>query len=186
MITAVNNSPSFTSVIPLKVYVDGMQTFDEKLIKSACRQLTSVLTSTPKTNSERNVKILFAEKDPHYSAGKFVGRKVKPSEFARCIRGQNRDTYLFTGPQAEILTRYGKEVGIERRCCKEHNLENSLDVFVARKNYSRLISNLLDATNLRIKDKVGKMLTLNINMNSNKKYGLSTFKTKLNNISFTA
>ena len=32
MITAVNNSPSFTSVIPVRVYVDGMQTFDEKLI----------------------------------------------------------------------------------------------------------------------------------------------------------
>lgn len=187
MISAVNNGPSFTSVIPVRVYVDGMQTFDEKLIKSACRKVGTVLTSAPKTDVERNMQKLFAVYDPHYLIGKFAGKKkFKPSEFSRTVMGKNRDVYMFTGPQAELLVKYGKEVGIERRCCKEHNIDKSLDLIVAKRNYSRIISNLLSSANLRIKDRVCKMLTLDINMNSNKKYGLSTFKTQLDKISFTS
>lgn len=186
MISAVNNGPSFTSVIPVRVYVDGMQTFDEKLIKSACRKVGTVLTSAPKTDTERNMQKIFAVYDPHYSIGKFADKKVKPSEFTRTVMGKNRDVYMFTGPQAELLVKYGKEVGIERRCCKEHNIGNSLDLLVARKNYSRIISNLLSSANLRIKSRVCDMLTLDINMSSNKKYGLSTFKTQLDKISFTS
>lgn len=186
MISAVNNGPSFTSVIPVRVYVDGMQTFDEKLIKSACRKVSTVLTTQPKIETERNMKRLFSEYDSHYLMGKYVGKKVRPSEFSRIVMGKNRDAYMFTGPQAEVLAKYGKEVGIERRCCKEHNIDSSLDLLVARKNYSSMIVNLINSANLHIKDKFGKMLALNINLSSNKKYGLSTFKTKLDNISFTS
>ncbi len=186
MITAVNNSPSFTSVIPLKVRIDGMQTFDEKLVKSACKQLGSVLTGIPNTNLERNMKHLFAEKDPSYYIGKFVGNEAKPSDFLGCVRGQNGDMYLFTGPHAEALKESGKAIEKETSCCKKHKLENSFDLFVAKKQYAKLISKFIASTNSRIKDEAGKLLTLNIDMSSNKKYGMSTFKTKLNGISFTS
>ena len=63
MISALNNrsnNPSFTSVVPVRVFIDGLETFNQKNIKTACHQLTSVLVG-PAKNNEKNLAIRINE-----------------------------------------------------------------------------------------------------------------------------
>lgn len=204
MISAVNSNvtyrPSFTSVVPIRVFIDGMETFNPKMIKSACRQLTSTLAGPAKKNG-KNFDIIreFAKFDPDYKLElgyhgypkKWNQKTVQPSDYFRCI-ADNDKSYLFTGLQAEKLKDLGKAVGDEQQACKARKLVTSFDLQVAKKNYGFTIANYLRSTKLRLteafdrltKEKSGSPVELNINMSSNGKYGLTTFKMKLDNINF--
>lgn len=63
----LNNKPSFTSVVPVRVFVDGMETFNQKNIRAACRQLSAALTG-PAKNDAKKINIIkeFAKFDPDY------------------------------------------------------------------------------------------------------------------------
>lgn len=196
MISAVQpkTQPSFTSVIPVRVFIDGLETFDEKLIKTSCRQLSNILAGP--SAKEPNLAIIrkFGLFDKHYSVEKGVQgypkqphhKSIRPSEFFRTIIERGK-TFLITGPQAEHLHTLGKAIGSEKQACNERRIADSFDLMVAKRNYGRTIANFLSNAKLRIAEiteNSRKMLTLNINMKSNEKYGLSTFKIKLNDINF--
>jgi len=184
MISAVNNNPSFTGIVPIRVFVDGYETFDEKLIKSATRQLTSRLTE-PKKPENHAIARIFAMFDPKYKRNGYP-EKTKPSEIFRCILDRGR-AFLATGEQAELINRLGKDIGLEKQLCRERRVENSLDLIVSKRKYANTLSAIISSANFRLREMCESFrpVTLNINMNSNGKYGLSTFKMKLDNILFT-
>jgi hypothetical protein len=183
MISAYNNSPSFTSVIPVRVFIDGMETFDDKLIKSSCRNLSSIVAKTTKSEKEQAITRKFVQYDPNYKSSTINRGKPNPSDFIRCIIDKGR-TFLCTGLQAAKIKEYGKAVGTERQACKIRGVNDSFDLMVAKKNYARIISEFVQASKLRLKDGL-KPLNLNLNMKSNGKYGLSSFKINLDDISFS-
>lgn len=203
MISALNNrsnNPSFTSVVPVRVFIDGLETFNQKNIKTACHQLTSVLVG-PAKNNEKNLAIIreFAKHDPDYNINygfygypkKFNKKSIQPSEYFRCI-ADNNNCFIFTGPQAEKLKELGKALGAEKIACKTRNIKNSFDLQAAKRSYRFMIGNYIKSTKLKIKEtfdektrqKLGKPVEMIINMTSNGKAGLKTFKMKLADISF--
>lgn len=203
MYSAINNkNTSFTSVVPLRVYIDGMETFNQKNIRSACRQLSSTLAG-PAGNDSKKINIVkeFSKFDPDYiiqyglhGYPKLKGQKknMQPSDYFRCIADDSR-SYLFTGEQAKKLRELGKSVGQEQQICKARRIQNSFDLQVAKRNYGFTIANFIRSTKLRLreafdittKQKTGKPVELNIHMASNGKYAQSNFKMFLDKISFT-
>lgn len=201
MISAFNGDTktSFTSVIPVCVYVDGMQTFNDKNIRSACRQLSNILAGQGKGNN-LNIINEFAKYDPDYKAiygtkgypKTKIGKKSQPSDYFRCIC-DTACSFIFTGAQAQKLKDLGKAVGAEQLACKARKIGESFDLTVAKRNYGFAIANFIRSKRLKVHEhfdaktgeKYGAPVTLNINMRSNGKYGLTTFKMMLENISFT-
>ncbi len=197
MISALNsaNKPTFTSIVPVRIFIDGMETCDEKLIKTSCRQLGNILVGPSKSENQLSIMRKFDYYDKDYNIQAAVKglpkqkhhKNVHPSDYFRSII-ENGRTFLFTGPQASIINSLGKQIGSEKIASKENGILNSFDLFVAKKNYSRAISNFISNPRLRMtklnQDGKRNPLTLNINMKSNKKYGLSTFKIKLEDINF--
>ncbi len=207
MLSAINqskqNNTSFGSVVPLRVYIDGMETFNRQLLKSASHQLTSVLAG-PAKNDSKKLKIIreFAKHDPDYNIEygfhgypkKKNQKNIRPSDYFRCIfdmfsggRG-----FLFTGAQAEKLLELGKSIGSEKAACKSRNLSNSFDLQAAKHHYGFVIGNFIRSLKLRIKEsfdintkiRLGKPVEMHINMVSNKKYGQTGFKMELDSIDF--
>ncbi len=203
MYSAINNkNTSFTSVVPLRVYIDGMETFNQKNIKSACRQLSTTLAG-PVGNDIKKINIIkeFAKFDPDYviqygfqGYPKLKGQKknMQPSDYFRCI-ADDMKSYLFTGEQAKKLREVGKSVGQEQQICKARRIQNSFDLQVAKRNYGFTIANYIRSTKLRLretfdsitKQKVGKPVELNIHMTSNGKYAQSNFKMYIDKITFS-
>lgn len=194
MISAVNSSPSFKGVVPVRVFIDGLETFDEKLIKSSCRQLSNILAGPSNTEPKLSIIRRFGQYDRDYRVERgFHGfpisenhKNVHPSEFFRCIIERGR-TFLITGPQAERLHDLGKTIGSERSLARERGLRETFDLRVAKLNYGRAITNYLNNSRIRMTEFIEakrRPVTLFINMLSNQKYGLSTFKMKLDNILF--
>lgn len=205
MISALNKNssqnPCFTSVVPVRVFVDGMETFNQKNIRAACRQLSAALAG-PTKNDAKKIGIIreFAKFDPDYRLEcgyngypKINNRKnMQPSDYFRCI-ADNTHSYLFTGEQAKKLKELGKAVGQEQQACKARKIANSFDLQVAKRNYGFTIANFIRSTKLRLREtfdpltkiKNGKPVELNIHMSSNGKYAQSNFKMFLDNITFS-
>lgn len=146
MISAVHNSPNFTGIVPLRVFVDGQQKFEPAIVKSATRKLTSALIK-PKENPE--LAELFAKYDPQYRKGGYP-TKAKPSDFFRLIIDRYRGIFLATGEQTNRLNELGKDIGVEKALCKERRTESSLDLLVAKRKYGDTLAAMLSSAQLRL------------------------------------
>lgn len=193
---------SFKGTIPVRVFIDGMETFQEAPIKNAARQLTTILAG-PLHGNEQGLHIArkLAGVDPDYNINRAIHgfklpekwKKATPSDFFRLLKSDDGKFILLTGHQGEQMANLGKALGIARGEAKERNCSNSFDVIVAKRNYESYMKNCLKNLKLRIteifnrntKQKIGAPIELNIHMTSNKKYGKSTFKMKLSDISFS-
>lgn len=166
MISTISNSPNFTGIVPVRVFVDGHETLDEKVIKSATRQLTSALTK-PKDNPA--LAEYFSKFDPQYAQIN-SNIQTKPSDFFRLIIDKYRGPFLVTGKQTRYLNELGRSIGIERRACLERGGKDSLDLLVAKRNYGDAIASMLSSANLRLYKVTDQLhpLTLYINVNSKK------------------
>ena len=204
MISAISSNkqnPTFTSVIPLRIFIDGMETFDPKLVRSATKQLTGTLIGPTKKDSKEYEMIKkFAQHDPDYDFFQGVKgypktwnkKRTQPSDFFRCITDA-KGNFLFTGLQAKKLKSIGEILGKAQQIRKSKNIDSSFDLFNAKKAYAFNIKEFLNATKLRItesfnsetKQKTGLPVSLNIHLTSNKKYGQKTFKITLEDISFS-
>jgi hypothetical protein len=195
MISALqNNNPPFTSVIPVRVFIDGMETFDNKLIQKSCNQLSHQLVGKGKRT---HIMEKFNQKDPHYQVlnGKFIEparpfttRKAQPSDFFACIIEKGKAYYL-TGQQALKLREAGHSVGLAKRECNERGVNTSFDLMVAKRNYGTMITDFIKSARLRLGENIGNKkipLTLNISMKSNGKYKPKDMKIQLDDINFTA
>lgn len=201
MISALNNSPTFTSVIPVRVKVDGKESYSEYFIRPACRKLSAILLGPTHKDDTKKLEIIstFAKIDPDYNFNRGVSGHPKirfnkrpvPSDYFRYVV-QKFQHYFLTGPQAETLKKLGKHVGNEKYAGKTLEIDNSLDVEVARDNYWGTLRNyvknkihrLTESYDPKTEIKFGKPVSLVINMKSNGKYGQSNFKMDVDSISF--
>lgn len=183
MISVVNNSPNFTGIVPVRVFIDGHETFDKKVVKSATRQLTSALMKPSENNK---LAAIFAKFDSGYLKSNFNKMKY-PSDYFRFIVSEYMDYFLTTGKETKYIRTLRRKIGYEKRNCLDFGVNESRALDNARKKYNNVISQMLSSDELRLKDKKkhSKPIVLNIGMNSNGKYGFSNFKMKLENISFT-
>lgn len=202
MLSAINNNnPSFTSVIPIRVFIDNMESFSPKLTRAATRQLTTTLAGPVKGDSKKyDIIRKFAQRDPDYDFLQGVKgyprawnqKHVQPSDYFRCIIDES-GSYLFTGLQAKKLKELGELLGKAQQVCKAKNISTSFDVHNAKRSYGFNIMNFLRSTKLRItesfdketKQKIGEQVSLNLHLSSNQKYGQKNFKITLNDISFS-
>lgn len=161
------NNVSFTSVMPLKVFINGKFSAEEADILRATKQLTAVLKG-PCGKSPEKLDIIreFAKHDRDYSYERgFLGYKGSTSEFFR-----RSDSYFFTGPQAAALDNFGKRIGPAK---KEGN-----NNFTAL--YFSKMRNFIDAPLLRVREFLnketrqyeGEPVSLNIYTTSSGKSGL--------------
>ena len=201
MISSVNNNnPSFTSVIPVKVVLDGIEVYSPKYTRPATQKLTKILTG-PVKDDEKMLEIVrkFAQHDPDYDytlgmygAQKWGNsKKHQPSDFFRCIVDVT-GTYLFTGLQANKLKEIGKILGKAQRSCKEQKVLTNFELQCAKRSYSYKIWDFLHAAKVRLtegfdkgtKQRCGDQVALCLHMSSNKKYGQVGFKMELDDVSF--
>ena len=197
-----NSCINFSSAIPIRVFIDGMETFGEKNIKAASRQLLATIKG-PVRNNEKSAIIAgkLAQKDPDFDFSKALdgykssqkNEKSNPSDFFRVVKGKNNRYFLFTGKQGKHLAALGKMIGKERASANTHNKAESFDLYVAKRNYERYIRDCINNLKLRITEfynpdtmqKTGKPVVMDILMESNKKYGKTTFKMELADIKFS-
>lgn len=194
MISAINNcQPSFTSVIPIKVIENGMETFDEKTIRNACRQLTNIMIG-PAHGNRRNENIVrrIAAIDPDYRLlhgleghPKLKGqKKARPSDYFKVIYDNILGCFILTGEHAKILQNAGRNIGLEKGACKEREISESLDLLVAKDNYKQTVKRIIENPRIRVREEIaqtyptrrGQFVTLILNMINNNK------KTTLENI----
>ena len=203
MINTINNNTTFTSVVPVRVRIDGMEVVDEeRYILSACRQLSRILAGPTKEKEITKLAVIrkFAGIDPDYNLLYGISgypkswnqTNIQPSDYFRHICDDKKRHFFLTGAQAEKLRELGEQIGSARKDCKTRNISNSFDLMTAYGKYWGAIKYFIKHKEFRLTEnfdyasnkKFGNPVTLVIDMISNHKYGLTTFKMKLDSVSF--
>ena len=117
--TKLQAAPSFTSVLPVKVSIDGHPSADVKNIRRVLKQLSNILFA-PKNDREKLMRRVFAEHDRSFS---LIESSDDKGNVLRNYVPKNSDiSYLFTGAQAQALDELGRKIGPARakglRICK--------------------------------------------------------------------
>ena len=96
-------NPNFTSVIPIKVFIDGEKCTDIPLIHKAIRALVKIVTK-PADNNANTIRQNFLSIDPDTRPFNGVVRPIRNRIYGDI-------SYLFTGQHATSLDELGKLIG---------------------------------------------------------------------------
>jgi hypothetical protein len=99
--------PSFKSIIPCKVFIDGNICSDVKKTNKTVRELSNVLFQPQPNQSAQKIKQIFSRFDRNF---RYVDKTVSKGKTIR-NRCFSEVSYLFTGPQAEQLDELGRKIG---------------------------------------------------------------------------
>ncbi len=186
------NNPNFTSVIPVKVFIDGAPAVDRPNIQKAIKALSNILVhgSNGKEQSKNIIKIFInAVKD-----FKFLPRVEEPG---RCLRNyiskKDVDAYLFTGSEAWNIDAIARKIGPAKS--KGLNAYGTTKTFEAKARGNSYVNKMLEYIKnpkLRLREvketgngtMIGEPLRLNIFMTSRGEYEKSNFELNLENIGF--
>lgn len=183
------NNVNFTSVVPLKVFIDGAPSADPKHIKRVVVALQKLLTSKATDTRAIAIKKTFRDidRDFRFPIGDYVsGTLIRNSVH----RGTS---YLFTGPHAEELDKLGRKIGPAKaegvKCC---GTTKTFEVKKLINEYFKKMSEFVSNSRLRIRESinpnnrmyVGDEVKLSIYAKSNGKFGTDGLRVNIEGISF--
>lgn len=105
------SAPTFTSILPIKVSIDGCPSADAKNIKRVLRQLSNILFN-PQNDKEKLIRSVFAKHDRSFSL--VASSDEKGNVLRNYISKNSPIAYLFTGSQAQALDEIGRQIGKAR------------------------------------------------------------------------
>ena len=158
MISPVSSSqPSFTSVVPVKVFYNGEEQMHPDMIRVGFRKLAETLAGPVKGKTvSTEVAKKFSEYDPDYSIiwglegypPLYPENKLKPSDYFRMIDDilKTGKMYLVTGVHANRLKELGRKIG----AIKAGKFNGSLKE--AQKEYKNYLNETLYDRSLRLRE----------------------------------
>lgn len=195
---------NFTGVIPVRVFVNGKETLDGKLIHKTCQAVVKGIAGPLCDKPDfKPVAAQLAVMDNDYKfARAFYGyshilpdQKLTVSKFFKIITDRNKRGYIVTGAPSEKLSELGKEIGRAQRECKEYAVKDSPRLQSAKDEYWRYIAEVGNNLLYRIKEtfsptnlvKIGKyqQMDVHISVKPVKVKGKPDSKIKIENISFS-
>ncbi|MCI1273503.1 MAG: hypothetical protein LKG27_03605 [Clostridiaceae bacterium] len=198
-VNAIDNRQTFTSIIPIKVYINGKQSVDPKHIQKATKQfINKVFTDSINQNMTPLTKHL-AQCDPDFNpneiayANMYSKKRCIPSDFIRTIITDGK-IYLATGKTADRLEKVGHNIGRSRRMAKDMYVkpEDTYEFSNAQDTYGAELKDIINNTRLRLtegynqyKNRIGKQICLSLNMLSNNATKPSKLKFNLNNVTYS-
>lgn len=166
------NAPSFKMVFPVKVFVDGTEVHNKKLVKNGIKAFRDIMTgSTEGDGRLLQLKLKFKKYVPDFNFD------IKKNKKFRNLRSFMEKTfpvpYFFTGTQSIKLDELGREKGITIRNCKEavkkgEITQEAADEFIKQKgtDYYTQVKKFIQNRSIRLKDANNNELGLCIFMKS--------------------
>lgn len=135
-----SKTPSFKSVIPVKVFTDGVISSSKKNNEKAFKEFYRILRK-PKTESENSIRTIFLKQVPDYKI------HTKPDKSFITSSTIDGKFYIFTGNEAEKLAKYSDEIGY----AQHEGLENcetsdTYEARVAKQEYYRKVAELISSS----------------------------------------
>ena len=189
------NKQNFTSVMPMKIFIDGKISGSEDNIHRATIKLTEILKG-PAKNDEKKLSIIrkFAQHDRDYSyESGYLGFSGEKGKLFRNIIDKTC-AYFFTGPQAETMNKIGRKIGPAKGNGKARfENTNTFEAKALAHQYFEQARNFIANQKIKIREFLdpktrqysGNELTLNIYTKSSGVYGKKGFKLDVEDIEFS-
>ena len=182
---------SFTSIMPVKVFIDGSPSVDSLNVKRAIRALSEILFQPAKDNqAAKKIKQVFSLHDRDF---RHIDGSGDKSEVLR-NRPFNGLSYIFTGKQAEQLDGIGRKIGPAKgRGLDDFGTTKTFEAKALAKEYFEQIEKFISSNSkAKIREKInpetgayeGNELGLCILTKSQGKPGKKGFKLTVDDIVF--
>lgn len=158
-ICSLNNSPTFQSITPIRVYQDGKEVLDERIVKNTCAKIIKVFSGPLETKFKPAAAQLEVG-DIDYSyiraihgyTDKFVKSDTIPSDYIKTIYDRSGRGYLVTGEYTDDLSALGYRIGIATKDAKSKGLRTSPQIEQARSEYGDFVKKIGNDLSLRTKE----------------------------------
>ncbi len=178
MKVGIANNQSFTSVIPVKVFIDGRQTVDDKTVEQCFNKFRKIVTTIPKNTDDSRILNRYIMHDKDITAVKILDGEQTPDNATMQIRSAYGKDYIFTGYEAAYMSVLSADIGqAKRKSYHKAGHTKTHEVYNANAEFVDKIKEFADDKSAYLK-KGGKFLGLHINMKSNGK------KLEVNDIKF--
>lgn len=185
------SSPSFSSIMPVKVFIDDLPSTNRSNAKRAIRGLSKILFNSAKNENDKAIKESFSKYDRDF---RHIDDEGDKSKWLRNLPQKGGISYLFTGPQAEELDALGRKIGPEKNIglqklgtartfearAKAHDYFNQIKKFIESHNGAWIRESINPQTGIY----EGKELGLCIFAKSEGVYGKRGFKLNIDKITF--
>lgn len=156
----VNNNISFTSVIPIKVIANGVESADPETIRKTCNYIVRSLSGPVKYNTPivQNAAAKLGTMDPDYNHYLAYTRGYCNqlgginSDYFKIITDRAGRGYIVTGKEVNRFREVGQEIGSAQKECKNFGLTTSKRLQDAYNKYVELISEVGRNINLRLRE----------------------------------
>lgn len=192
---------SFTSVIPVNVYINGQPSTDKKHIQQGCKEVVKVLAGPvkDKPHCEDFIKDL-SQMDAEYSANlawrgyclnavKQNGEIIHetPSDYFKIIFDEKGKGYVTTGTESDNLSNLGRQIGIEMQKCNKMGYKNSYELTSIKNSYWRYISSIIHNPTKRLKNEQGQPMAIDVFVSAQpiKRNGKDRIKVKVMDLGFS-
>ncbi len=153
------NNVNFTSVIPIRVFDEDKEIQNPDTVKKACEKVTKILAG-PVRECPQNTEFIkkLALMDPEFSAQRSwngycnKAEKETPSLYFKIVFDKNNQAYIFTGKDAQELSRIGREIGRAKRDCNENGVKTSDRLEYMQNQYFNAIREILKDNSHRLKE----------------------------------
>lgn len=179
-ISGVNNI-NFTSVIPIRVFDEQGEIKNPDTVKKSCEKITQILAGPARecpqyTEFIKRLTLM----DPEFSAQRSwngycnKAEKETPSLYFKIVFDKNNQAYIFTGKDAQELSRIGREIGRAKRECNENGVKTSDRLEYMQNQYFNAIRETLSDKSRRLKEeytsitkrKVGNFSEIQLNVST--------------------
>ena len=153
---------SFTSVIPVKVIANGIETIDEETVRKGCNAVIREISGPIRTSENpiiRPAAAMLSTMDPHYNyflaysnGYKSLNKNSTNSDYFKTIIGKAGHGYIVTGPRVLDIDAAGYEIGKAKKECKELKIETSDRLKNAYWEYQATIKRIGSDGNERIRE----------------------------------
>lgn len=185
---------NFTSVIPTKVFIDGLPSADPENLKRAVVATTKILTKPYKGNEKfKQIILNFSRVVRDF---KYNSEGAKSGEVLRNNINEYGGVFLFSGAQAQKLHKPAKLIGPEKTSgLISHGTVKTFEVHALGTQYGKSINSFINDFKLRLTETIfgrgvsgkvtkGDPLEMHIHAKSIGTFGKRGFKLDIDRISF--
>ena len=198
-VSSINNNVNFKGITPIRVYENGVEILDERVVKNACAKVIKAFCG-PLESKYKPAAAQLEISDRDYSyframrgyVDKFERSDDVPSNYIKVIYDRSNRGYLVTGRFSDDLSVLGRRMGLAQKEAKSLGLKTTQAFEEARDaywEYVRKIGNDLsnrttEAYNRATGAKIGgpAQIIANISTKPVRSHGKQTSTVKLDNM----
>ena len=158
-ISGLKSNQNFQGITPIRVYQNGKEVLDERVIRNTCSKVIKAFSGLLETKYKpAAAQLEISDIDYSYIRAmrgypdKFIKADAVPSDYIKTIYDKAGRGYLVTGSLSDDLSVLGYRIGLATKDAKSRGLRTTAQIENARLEYGEFVKRIGNNLKLRTRE----------------------------------